>query len=88
MGFFEAVAEAASRAGDSAVTRLILGWHASCVLAEDRRWGVGFVPDSTKEAHTARPAHTGELIGSSLARLAGLLVSPFPQEFADRKSTV
>ena len=37
MGFFEAVAEAASRAGDSAVTRLILGWHASCVLAEEQR---------------------------------------------------
>ena len=82
MGFFEAVAEAASRAKDSAVTRLILGWHASSVLAEDGRWGAGFVPDSTKEAHTARPAHTGELIGTSLARLAGLLVSPFPQEFA------
>ena len=67
MGFFEAVAEAASRAGDSAVTRLILGWHASCVLAEDGRWGVGFVPDSTKEAHTAlqRPS----LVGTNSMRL-------------------
>jgi len=82
LSFFEDVAAAVPRAGDSAVVRLIMGWHASYVLAEDGRWGVGFVPDSTKEAHTARPAHTGELIGTGLAHLARLLVSPFPQEFA------
>lgn len=82
MGFFERVAAAAMEDKDSVVMRLILGWHASYVLAGDGRWGVGFVPDSTKEPHTARPAHTGELIGLGLARLAGLLVSPFPQEFA------
>lgn len=82
MGFFEEVAAAVTKARDSAVTRLVLGWHASCVLAEDGRWGIGFVPDSMKEAHTARPAHTGEIVGAGLARLAGLLVSPFPQEFA------
>ena len=58
MGFFEDVAAAVSRAEDSPAARLILGWHASYVLAEDGRWGAGFVPDSTKEAHTARPDHT------------------------------
>ena len=72
MSFFEDVAAAVPRAGDSAVVRLIMGWHASYVLAKDGRWGVGFVPDSTKEAHTARPAHTGELIGTGLAHLARL----------------
>ena len=47
--------------------RLIMGWHASYVLAEDGRWGVGFVPDSTKEAHTAlqRPS----LVGTNSMRL-------------------
>ena len=82
MGFFETMAAAVSGSRDSAVRRLILGWHASYVLAEDGRWGVGFVPDSTKEAHTARPGHTGGLVETSLTCLAGLLVSPFPQEFA------
>ena len=67
MSFFEDVAAAVPRAGDSAVVRLIMGWHASYVLAEDGRWGVGFVPDSTKEAHTAlrRPS----LVGTNSMRL-------------------
>ncbi|MBR1672665.1 MAG: hypothetical protein IJ702_07040 [Fretibacterium sp.] len=82
MNFFEELAAAAGRSEDAGVARLVLGWHASFVLAEDGRWGVGFVPDSMKEAHTARSVHTGALIGASLSRLAGLYVSPFPQEFA------
>jgi len=67
LSFFEDVAAAVPRAGDSAVMRLIMGWHASYVLAEDGRWGVGFVPDSTKEAHTAlrRPS----LVGTNSMRL-------------------
>ena len=80
--FFEKLAAAVGGAKDGGVVRLALGWHASFVLAEDGRWGVGFVPDSMKEAHTARAVHTEALIGASLSRLAGLYVSPFPQEFA------
>jgi len=47
--------------------RLVMGGPARCVLAEDGRWGVGFVPDSTKEAHTAlrRPS----LVGTNSMRL-------------------
>ena len=67
---------------DSQVSRLVLGWHASCVLSQDGRFGVGFVPDSMKEPHTARPIHTHSLLSSTLKELAGLYVSPFPQEFA------
>ena len=82
MNFFEELAAAVGGTEDAGVKRLVLGWHASFVLAEDGRWGVGFVPDSMKEAHTARAVHTGALIGAPLSRLAGLYVSPFPQEFA------
>lgn len=35
-----------------------------------------------KEPHTARAIHTEALLRSSLKELAGLYVSPFPQEFA------
>lgn len=82
MNFFEELSEAVGRTRDAGVARLVLGWHASFVLAEDGRWGVGFVPDSMKEAHTARAVHTSALVRASLSRLAGLYVSPFPQEFA------
>lgn len=82
MNFFEELAMEAGRVDDGGVVRLILGWHASFVLAEDGRWGVGFVPDPRKEAHMARAAHTDTLVGATLSRLAGLYVSPFPQEFA------
>lgn len=60
----------------------MLGWHASFVLAEDGRSGTGFVPDSMTEPHTARAIHTEALLSSTLKELAGLYVSPFPQEFA------
>ncbi len=80
--FFEELSERASQVKDCGVSRLILGWHASFVLANDGRCGVGFVPDSMKEAHTARPVHTQALIKSSLIELSELYVSPFPQEFA------
>lgn len=82
MNFFEELEAAVEAVEDSSVVRLVLGWHASFVLAEDGRWGLGFVPDSLKEPHRARPVHTEELLTASLARLAGLYVSPFPQEFA------
>ena len=62
--------------------RSVLGWHASFIFSEDGRFGVGFVPDSMKEPHTARPIHTEALLHSTLKELAGLYVSPFPQEFA------
>lgn len=67
---------------DAKVSRLILGWHASYILADDSRFGAGFVPDSRIEPHTSRPIHTQSLITSTLKELAGLYVSPFPQEFA------
>ena len=35
-----------------------------------------------KEPHTARAVHTSALLSSTLKELAGLYVSPFPQEFA------
>ena len=82
MNFFEELAAAVGRAEDGGVARLVLGWHASFVLAKDGRWGVGFVPDSLKEAHRARAPHTEALLEASLSGLAGLYVSPFPQEFA------
>jgi hypothetical protein len=67
---------------DSAVERLVLGWHASSLVASDGRWGIGFVPASLKEPHTARAVHTNGLLDGSLLQLAELFVSPFPQEFA------
>ena len=71
---------------DSPVSRLVLGWHASFIASSDGRIGVGFVPDSMKEPHTARPLHTRSLLASTLKELAGLYVSPFPQEFAAASS--
>ena len=64
--FFEELNERIAKLDDCEVTRLILGWRASFVLARDNKFGVGFVPDSMKEAHTARPVHTQALIKSSL----------------------
>jgi hypothetical protein len=82
LGFFEEVVSAARARPDAAVENLILGWRASVLVAADGRWGIGCVPDSLKEAHRAREEHTNLLIGASLVRLAELVVSPFPQEFA------
>ena len=82
MGFFEEAVRAVRKCEDTAVSRLVLGWHASLVVALDGRWGIGYVPNSLKEAHTAREAHTNLLLEGSMARLAELVVSPFPQEFA------
>ncbi|MBQ9574072.1 MAG: DUF4213 domain-containing protein, partial [Synergistaceae bacterium] len=80
--FFEDLSRIIQRENDSAVSRLILGWHASCILTDDGRLGIGFVPDSRLEPHTSRPVHTNSLLTSTLKELAGLYVSPFPQEFA------
>lgn len=82
MGFFEEVASAVGGCADADVVRLVLGWHASIVEASDGRWGIGCVPSSLKEPHTAREVHTNLLLNSTLVRLAQLTVSPFPQEFA------
>ncbi|MBQ3448054.1 MAG: hypothetical protein IJG37_10465, partial [Synergistaceae bacterium] len=80
--FFAHLSHSLQAVKDSPVSRLILGWHASCIQAEDSRHGVGFVPDSRLEPHTSRPVHTASLLTSTLKELAGLYVSPFPQEFA------
>ena len=80
--FFEKLSRIIQPVPDAQVSRLVLGWHASFILASDGRFGAGFVPDSMKEPHTARQLHTAELLTSSLKALAGLYVSPFPQEFA------
>ena len=80
--FFEDLSRIIEPVPDSGISRLVLGWHASCLLTADGRFGVGFVPDSMTEPHTARPVHTEALLCSSLKGLAGLYVSPFPQEFA------
>ena len=80
--FFADLSQAVQHTQDSNVSRLVLGWHASYILAGDGRAGVGFVPDSMKEPHTARAVHTSALLTSTLKELAGLYVSPFPQEFA------
>jgi hypothetical protein len=82
MGFFEDIVDAARACEDAAVKSLILGWHSSVVVAADGRWGLGCVPDSLKEPHRTREEHTTLLLGASLIRLAELIVSPFPQEFA------
>ena len=79
MSFFEDVAAAVHRAGDSAVVRLIMGWHASYVLAEDGRWGVGFVPDSTKEAHLARLLVSPFPQEFAAATAACAALFPFPE---------
>lgn len=80
--FFEDLSHILQSRKDSRVSRLILGWHASFILTDDGRSGVGFVPDSRLEPHTSRPVHTNSLLTSTLKELAGLYVSPFPQEFA------
>ena len=80
--FFAELSRVIHNTEDSHVSRLILGWHASYILSADGRFGVGFVPDSMKEPHTARAIHTSALLSSTLKELAGLYVSPFPQEFA------
>ena len=80
--FFENLSQIISTKRDSHISRLILGWHASFILTEDGRYNTGFVPDSMKEPHTSRQVHTEALISSTLKELAGLYVSPFPQEFA------
>ncbi|MDR2179344.1 MAG: hypothetical protein LBP21_03455 [Synergistaceae bacterium] len=82
MGFFEDVVNAARGCRDASVARLVLGWHASLVVASDGRWGIGCVPNPLKEAHTAREVHTNLLLEGSMTQLAELIVSPFPQEFA------
>ena len=82
MGFFEDIVAAVRGCRDGTVDKLVLGWHASLVVASDGRWGLGHVPSSLKEAHRAREPHTNLLLSGSLAQLAELVVSPFPQEFA------
>ena len=82
INFFENLSRVIASTTDSAVSRLILGWHASFIMSQDGRFGAGFVPDSMTEPHTARPVHTEALLRSTLKGLAGLYVSPFPQEFA------
>ena len=82
MRFFEDVVSAVRKCKDTPVARLVLGWHASLIVALDGRWGIGCVPNSLKEAHTAREAHTNLLLEGSMIQLAELIVSPFPQEFA------
>ena len=80
--FFEDLSQIIHDKKDSYISRLILGWHASYILTSDGRHGVGFVPDSMKEPHTARSIHTEALLSSTLKELSALYVSPFPQEFA------
>lgn len=80
--FFSELSKNLENRKNSRVSHLILGWHASFIISEDGRMGVGFVPDSRIEPHTARPVHTEALMTSTLKELAGLYVSPFPQEFA------
>ena len=80
--FFEDLSEILASKKDSEISKLILGWHASYIFANDGRYGVGFVPDSRIEPHTARQVHTENLLNSSLQKLAKLYFSPFPQEFA------
>lgn len=80
--FFEELSQAVNIRHDGRISRLVLGWHASYILAQDGRFGVGFVPDSMKEPHVTRSIHTEALLSSSLKGLAALYVSPFPQEFA------
>ena len=80
--FFEDLSQILISKADSKISKLILGWHASYILSEDKRYGVGFVPDSRIEPHTARQIHTENLLNASLKELANLYVSPFPQEFA------
>lgn len=82
MGLFEDAAEAVKKHKDASVKTLVLGWHASYIVASDGRWGIGYVPASHKEEHKGREEHTNILLGGSLAKLAALLLSPFPQEFA------
>jgi hypothetical protein len=82
MGLFEDVTHAVRRMEDAEVAELVLGWHASYIAATDGRWGIGYVPASHKEEHRGREEHTGLLLGGTMARVAELLVSPFPQEFA------
>ncbi len=82
INFFERLSEIINQKQDARVSKLILGWHASFISASDGRAGVGFVPDSRIEPHTARAVHTEELLNASLKKLAALYVSPFPQEFA------
>ena len=80
--FFAELSQSLQHSKDAEVSRLILGWHASYILSDDLRCGVGFVPDSRIEPHTSRPIHTQSLLASTLKELAALYVSPFPQEFA------
>jgi len=48
MGLFEDAANAAKKRKDANVTDLVLGWHASYIVASDGRWGIGYVPASRK----------------------------------------
>jgi len=82
MGLFEDTTKAVQERKDANVELLVLGWHASYIVASDGRWGIGYVPASHKEEHKSREEHTSLLLGGTLAKLAALLVSPFPQEFA------
>ena len=82
MGFFEEISKAVRGCEDAETERLVLGWHASYVVAKDKRWGIGCVPNALREPHTAREAHTNRMLGGSLIHLAELLASPFPQEFS------
>ena len=82
MGLFEDATDAVKGRKDARVADLVLGWHASYIVVSDGRWGIGYVPASHKEEHKSREEHTGLLLGGTLAKLAALLVSPFPQEFA------
>lgn len=82
MNFYERIVNMALECDDCGIQSLVLGWHASSVILEDGRWGLGAVPNPLKEAHVVRERHTRAITGASVHDLARLIVSPFPQEFA------
>jgi len=88
MNFYELVVNAALSQKNCEVSSLVLGWHASGILLEDGRWGIGAVPDPLKEAHIVREQHTRNIIGAGAHALAQLIVSPFPQEYAAASAAV
>lgn len=82
MRLFERILAEGLRKPDSPVKTLMLGWHASAVVLEDGRCGLGAVPLPGQEVLRSTPRFPRHLVEGTAHEVLQLLVSPYPQEFA------
>ena len=82
MRLYESILHEVLRFPDGEPENMIIGWKGSILSLKDGRWGIGAIPPEGGEPLSPREEHTRNLLSCRAHRLASLLVSPYPQEFA------